>query len=1230
MQRLRFVTIFFSIFITCCIASIYYKFPEDLSTTGVKLQHGKVLPERTDALVAEFKGDAQSAFYQMEQSWPVASLRQIEFSAMAQQPGFFRLCGQVRHADDSNETIYFSPQMAVPDGEFHSFVFPFPQLTDHESVFTNWELRWFGAPGVVGLASMNVPDEANLIPDAAHLPVGQPVPLNALKPRAKYLLRWFEGAPVAGTIRFYDRQLKEIPGTAVRLKPDAPEVEFTTPEALIQAQFTMETEAAGRPVLTQTEYHFPFAPYGRWRGQWIWSRPLDTGPYQAVVWFQRDFDLPDDNIEFGAIAWLADDNAEWFVNGSSVGRSTVWTTPERREITDFLKPGHNRITVRTWNGTQAGGLAADVFVKADGKEFHFDTDGQWTCVEDAGHTLGDTPVEAPVTVYGPPETTAPWFRNIGYRYAGLSGRLQLLNAKPGEMRVRVETAPPYPGREVKFQLDFADGRSREVRLCVTPDLGEWHAGQELTVHYPVPYIEEGQATLRLADEYVEIDDSPVLAELDVPHREPPALQQARLETTPRPALLLGGVRHNPTFWHSIATDRTKRYYELQLAADQGIQNYRVEADFLDFWKAEDQFDFSVLDNNLAQVLTVCPDAIFCIHTYAHMPDWWLAANPDETSAHGDGGPRKIDREKQSLSSKKWLVDAEVAIRRLVEHLKAKPYADRIWGMSVSENGNGEWFWMNMDLKMNPSWAGWAPCDTRNFRAFLRQRYGTDEALAAAWHRPDVTFDTAELPAPGAETNASLGGELLDPQRDQPVIDWFAWRNDALGQAICHFAHVVKDATDGKWLAGFYYGYFTELASNPGLNLQMTGHNGFLEVARCPDVDFVHGPSRYTHRRTGMADGLMQTWDSFLLRGKQVYCEQDVRLSYAPAEHDSMKMYVAEAESALESVGQMNRVLGMQLATGTLTYWFDLVHGSFYEPALGALMAEQAAVVDALPPARGLTPVEVAIVGDRESIYYSRANTATGIFRAAIEGTYQRFNELAAPFHSLVIDDLLEAAAHAPAHRLYVMLPTLALTAEQRTKLMQRFERENATVVWLHCAGATYPGQTPSEKSNADFLGIRTELRDERACPEMTTTPQYDAVRCVNFSESGPWFLPVSGFDEVVATAPDGAPMMVRKTIGNATHYYCALMNLPPEVYAPILDQLGVHRYHLGLKDPVWAGNDVVFLHAATSGPKTLNLRPDTRARAIIGPLQGTALQPGEPFEAVAGMTYGFVLEPIAQ
>ena len=56
-----------------------------------------------------------------------------------------------------------------------------------------------------------------------------------------------------------------------------------------------------------------------------------------------------------------------------------------------------------------------------------------------------------------------------------------------------------------------------------------------------------------------------------------------------------------------------------------------------------------------------------------------------------------------------------------------------------------------------------------------------------------------------------------------------------------------------------------------------------------------------------------------------------------------------------------------------------------------------------------------------------------------------------------------------------------------------------------------------------------------------------------------------------------------------------------------------------------AGNDVLFLHDATSGPKSFNLRPGTRARAIIGPFQGTHRN-GETFEAVAGMTYGFVLK----
>jgi hypothetical protein len=135
-------------------------------------------------------------------------------------------------------------------------------------------------------------------------------------------------------------------------------------------------------------------------------------------------------------------------------------------------------------------------------------------------------------------------------------------------------------------------------------------------------------------------------------------------------------------------------------------------------------------------------------------------------------------------------------------------------------------------------------------------------------------------------------------------------------------------------------------------------------------------------------------------------------------------------------------------------------------------------------------VEVAIVGDRDSLYRTRATDANGVFQAAVDGTYNRFNELAVPFHSMSLTDLLDKSIDAPAHKFYVMLPTLVLSQEQRERLMARFEREHATVLWLYCAGAAYPGQAPSTAANADFLGIATELDTAMRQPEMTLAAEY--------------------------------------------------------------------------------------------------------------------------------------------
>ena len=315
---------------------------------------------------------------------------------------------------------------------------------------------------------------------------------------------------------------------------------------------------------------------------------------------------------------------------------------------------------------------------------------------------------------------------------------------------------------------------------------------------------------------------------------------------------------------------------------------------------------------------------------------------------------------------------------------------------------------------------------------------------------------------------------------------------------------------------------------------------------------------------------------------------------------------------------------MELATGVFNYWYDIAAGAFYEKAMSDICMEQRVVRDNLPAVKGTTPIETAIVLDRDSFYYTKTPVQDGLFSSAMR-ILLNFNKLAIPYRNMTVQDLLDKTITVPSHKLYIMLPTLILDKEQRNALMERFQREKATVVWLYGPGAFYPLNGPSAENCADFLGIKVKMSLEKYRPEMTCGPEYGNIKCSNFRASAPWFLPEAGFDAVVGADAKGQPLMVRKKIGAATHYFTSLMNLPEELYARIMEGSGVHRYMDTIDDQCWIGNDVFFLYACTSGKKCPKLPSGRRARAIIGPFKGV-LKSGEGFEATAGMTYGFVLE----
>ena len=1201
--------------------------------TAVNLMKGPA-EEDAEALVVDSPAPFETGFYQSGLDWNAQQLAQMEFTIASDAPGYFQFLVQFRDAQDQPRNTSYRSISMIPDGEYRTYIVPIHEIRqDSDATLASWTLRWIGTNGRIGLKRLETQPEVNLIPGATHLVPSQERRLITLRPRAKYRLTWHDGVCPEATLRFYGQELTEIDNSAVILPAGETSLEFTTPEMLIEAGITLAGNATGYPVLELLEYHFPFSAYGQWRCQWIWSQ-MELGPDDAYVWFLKEIDIAeDDPVKYAAIAFLADDEATVYVNGVPGAETHHWHIPGYQEFTKLLKPGRNRLAVCVYNGVLNAGLAADVHIEtASGKTYTLDTDETWHCNATANSPEEPSVIdESVVLLGGTPNHLQPWCDGIGYRHAGPRGKMEVLSSTPGEMRCRLLELPPYPFELMHFTLKPSDAPERELELAVDCE-GQWQPSGEITIRYPVPHLTSGTAELWLVEDTAALTEPQPLARLAAAPNTHPGLAKAKLlGGTERQSLILNGQKYDPIFWHGNTTFQTGRFFELKCAAEAGVKNYRVPVRFVDFWKAENEYDFTRFDSWMDYLFTYCPDAVAGLQVYAFMPDWWLEQNPDEVSAHDGDAKRNTAQEYQSLASRKWLKDARAPMAALIDHIASAPYADRIWGMSFCENGNGEWFWSNQPLGGGQiDWAGYAPCDLAHFRDHLRAKYRSDKALQKAWHDSAVTLATATLPPHGSEKHSSIG-VLLDPATDQNIIDWYEFRSAALANAICTMGAFVKEKTKGKWLFGAYYGYANELSCNSFIPIQMSGHGGFPEVAACPDVDFVHAPARYTLRGTGKSDSIMQPWTTFQLHGTQVYIEQDLRLPYIPRLPDAMRTYCGMGDAAREGIGQMDRCLGIMLATGALNYWFDIQLGSFYERAFASRMAEHSQLLAELPSPQGLTPVEVAIVGDRDSLYHTRATDANGVFQAAVDGTYDRFNELAVPFHSLAVSDLLDKKITVPPHKFYVMLPTLVLSKEQRTALMKRFQREKATVVWLYCAGASYPGQTPSAEANADFLGITTSMDTTMQQPTLTTTAEYGQVTCRNQVTSAPWFLPTGGFDVIIGARADaqnetqGQPLLVGKRIGASYHYYCTLMNLPPEVYAPLIDRADVHRYHLGLKDPVWVGNDVVFLHTATGGPKTLEFPMACQAMAIIGPLKGYYIQSGKPFETEAGLTYGFLV-----
>ncbi|MBO4512534.1 MAG: beta-galactosidase, partial [Victivallales bacterium] len=742
------------------------------------------------------------------------------------------------------------------DGEYHTYVYDCSALKDWQGTATNWQLYWQGGKCTIGIRDYATSSISNRLPFAAKMAPGLETRLALLMPRAKCRLFWKGSKAGKVLLRFYDCDMNLIPDASVSIDEKQPSIEFAAPEMMIYANAVMTEAGEGFPVVQQIEYTRPFTSSLSWRGNWIWSQK-EPGPMNRRVWFQRIIDL-DEAPEYAVMAVGGDDRCYTYVNGTYLVRTSRWRETARYEIANLLKPGRNRILCSVHNDSSWGGFFGNIYIRTKGGEIYADTDEKWTCDPDSNiDNALPKDIAKPVVILGKASEVPPWTGRMTFKFAGRRGILEALELQPGRMKVRIREMPVSVPDRLGFLVKPIDGQGRQhsTPIPIKTDRKSWKPGAVVEIAYPVPYADFGLYGVHLSDALIEMQGDPELMRIDNTAVQRKPLKKARFVNSPRIMLQFGDELINPIFWHASNDMGSDHSSDWIFTPQAGFQAYRISASFRNFWKQDGTYDFSKFDEMVAQLLSAVPNAVFAVQVYAYMPEWWLDRNPDDTARHYGTGGRFKDLDKQALSSKKWLKDAEVPLKALIDHIKAGNFADRVWGMSFAENINGEWFWGSEDSNYKTSHAGFSKADLDAFRAALRRKYGTDDALAKAWKTPGVTFDTAQLPDPERPRKGSIG-IFLDPEKDRQVMDWFEYRGAALAEAIIHFAKFAKEQSEGNWLMSAYFGYVAQLLPGSWRPLQIVGHNAFLEVAKSPYIDYVHAPLSYTQRKTGMPGMIM--------------------------------------------------------------------------------------------------------------------------------------------------------------------------------------------------------------------------------------------------------------------------------------------------------------------------------------------------------------------------------------
>jgi hypothetical protein len=514
------------------------------------------------------------------------------------------------------------------------------------------------------------------------------------------------------------------------------------------------------------------------------------------------------------------------------------------------------------------------------------------------------------------------------------------------------------------------------------------------------------------------------------------------------------------------------------------------------WGPDGEFNYRNFDTVMRRLVEVLPEAYFILRVIIPPPPLpkdeqiLVSRRPGDTS---DAEACQVF-DQISLFSETYRAYAPGAMTKIMQHLAALPQAGRIIGTVICGAGF-EWNWGNpggnwglmMDI---------CPAVTREFGRFLERKYGTVDALRAAWGDPAADFANPPLPGIEERTLSDVGG-FRDPSqpRSRWIQDFLDCYNDHPTRVLTTiFDRLTPDATsfvdatpssragakesgDGAASTALFHGVFGMAVMNTAYSGVQTMPGEFRPVLEHPALGFITCCLTYCDRKAGGVSVYMNAgYHSHTLHGKLAIGEADIRPGTA---NDPWN------EASIEDgVASMRREFAAMLLCQRQGIWyFDMPGGWFDRPELLAELGRQQEVGQALLDLPHTNVAETLVVFENRSWkYFGLADHKLALKTVWSGGNQQllsdmtqdnieRLQRLGAPNDAIVAEDF--GHPDLGAYKLMIFPFSFLCDPATRAEIHRRVEA-GATALFLYAAGIV-DGETASVENMERLLGMKMRV-----------------------------------------------------------------------------------------------------------------------------------------------------------